>query len=48
MFVMGTLESWGMAMGTLAYSRDNELTLKCILDLIYQKQKDIDYKAKIK
>ena len=37
-----------MKIGTLPYSRDNETTLKCILDLIMQKQKDIDHKAKLK
>lgn len=48
MFVIGTLESWGMKMGTLQYSRDNESTLKCILELISQKQRDIENKMKFK
>lgn len=37
-----------MKVGTLQYSRDNELTVKCLLELISEKQRNVEQKIKAK
>jgi hypothetical protein len=48
MFAIGTLQSWGLELGDLPYSKNNELTLKCLLELISFRQKDLSFRIKVK
>lgn len=42
------LTGWGIAIGELPYSQDNETTLRCLLELIRQRQRDVEFRSKAK
>ena len=42
------LGGWGMTVGELPYSPDNEHTLRCLVELIGQRQRDLEYRNKAK
>jgi hypothetical protein len=42
------LKSWGLAVGELQYSRDNENTLKCLVELVGYRQKELQFRSRSK
>ena len=47
-YMRQVLGGWGMAVGDLPYSADNETTLRCVLELIRQRQRDLEFRTKVK
>jgi hypothetical protein len=37
-----------MEMGELPYSRDNEATLRCLVELVGHRQKDLQFRGRVK
>jgi hypothetical protein len=42
------LKGWGLALGELQYSRDNEYTLKCLVELVGYRQKELQFRSRCK
>lgn len=42
------LAGWGLPLGELPYSHDNEQTLRAVVELIGFRQKDISFRSKTK